>query len=188
MHYKQKFVYVGVDLHKATHTAVIIDCWNEKLGEIQIENKPSDFKKILVKANKLADGLTPVFGLEDVGGFGRSLAVYLLEKGQIVKEVNSALSFAQRKSYPTTKKSDSWDAFCIACALLSNLDKLPDANPQDLHWTIQMLVKRRNAMVKSITTLTNQLHGQLTHHYPSYRKFFSDVAGKTALVFWENYP
>ena len=39
-----------------------------------------------------------------------------------------------------------------------------------------------------LTTLTNQLHGQLTYHYPSYKKFFSDVAGKTALAFWEAYP
>ena len=29
-----------------------------------------------------------VFGLEDVGGHGRSLAVYLLDKNQTVKEAN----------------------------------------------------------------------------------------------------
>lgn len=68
------------------------------------------------------------------------------------------------------------------------LDRLPDANPLDLYWTIRMLVNRRNAIVKSITTLTNQLHGQFYNNYPSYKKFFCDVNSKTALVFWENYP
>lgn len=46
-HYKQKHIYVGLDLHKAHHTAVIIDCWNTKLGEIQIDNKPSAFDDLM---------------------------------------------------------------------------------------------------------------------------------------------
>jgi len=47
MHYKMRHVYVGLDLHKAHHTAVIINCWNERLGEIQIENKPSAFDELM---------------------------------------------------------------------------------------------------------------------------------------------
>jgi len=188
MHYKQNHIYIGLDLHKHTHTAVIIDCWDEKIDKIVIENKPSDFTKLLNLVKKHAGNLTPVFGLEDVHGYGRSLATYLLEKDQIVKEVNSALSYSERMSYPTTQKSDDWDAFCIASVLLRKLDLLPDANPQDLYWTIKMVVNRRDALVRSISTLTNQLHGQLGYHYPSYKKFFTEVACKTALVFWETYP
>lgn len=188
MHKKQNHVYVGLDLHKDTHTAVIIDCWDEKIDSITIENKPSDFTQLMNKVNKIAGKLTPVYGLEDVHGYGRSLAVFLIEKGMIVKEVNSALSFMERMSYPTTKKSDDWDAKCIASVLLRKLDTLPDANPQDLYWTIKMMVNRRDAIVKSITTLTNQLHEQLNYNYPSYKKFFSDVNSKTALAFYEEYP
>lgn len=188
MHKKQNHIYIGLDLHKDTHTAVIIDCWDEKIGSITIENKPSDFTQLMNKVNKIAGKLTPVYGLEDVHGYGRSLAVFLIEKGMIVKEVNSALSFMERMSYPTTKKSDDWDAKCIASVLLRKLDTLPDANPQDLYWTIKMMVNRRDAIVKSITTLTNQLHEQLNYNYPSYKKFFSDVNSKTALAFYEEYP
>lgn len=189
MHYKQKFIYIGLDLHKRSHTAVAIDCWNERLFELQMENKPSAFQALLDKVQmNVEEGITPVFGLEDTGGYGRSLAVFLLEKGQKVKEVNSALSHSERKSYPTTQKSDSWDAYCISCILLSKLNTLPDANPQDLHWTIQQLVSRRDALVKGMTANQNQMHTQLSHHYPSYRKFFSELDSKTALVFWEKYP
>lgn len=188
MHKKQNHIYVGLDLHKDTHTAVIIDCWDEKIDSITIENKPSDFTKLMNKVKKHAGNLTPVYGLEDVHGYGRSLAVFLIERGMIVKEVNSALSFMERMSYPTTKKSDDWDANCIASVLLRKLDTLPDANPQDLYWTIKMMVNRRDAIVKSVTTLTNQLHEQLNHNYPSYKKFFSDVNSKTALAFYEKYP
>jgi len=65
---------------------------------------------------------------------------------------------------------------------------LPDAKPNDLFWSIRQLVSRRNALVKAQSALKNQLHIQLNHHYPSYKKFFSEVDGKTALAFWEQYP
>lgn len=182
-------MYVGVDLHKQHHTAVIMNCWQEKLREIQIENKPSAFSTFLLEVNQLAgEQLTPVFGLEDVGGYGRALAKYLMDHEQIVKEVNPALSFAERKSHMTTQKSDSWDAECVARILVNKLDHLPDAKPNDLYWSIQQLVTRRNALVKAQSALKNQLHIQLSYHYPSYKKFFSEVDGKTALAFWERYP
>jgi hypothetical protein len=97
------------------YTAEVINCWNEKLGEITFENKPAAFDELIAYVKQFKKrGMTPVYGLEDVGGYGRSLAVYLLENKQKVKEVNSALSYAERKSYPTTQKSDSWDAECVA--------------------------------------------------------------------------
>ncbi|NTU24561.1 transposase, partial [Brevibacillus sp. HB1.2] len=151
MHYKQKHIYIGVDLHKKTHTAVVINCWNEKLGEITFENKPAAFDELITYVKQFKSrGMTPVYGLEDVGGYGRSLAVYLLENKQQVKEVNSALSYAERQSYPTTQKSDSWDAECVARILLNKLDILPEANPQDVYWTIGQLVTRRNGLVKGL--------------------------------------
>ena len=189
MHEKQKHLYVGVDLHKHDHVAVVINCWQEKLGEIKFENKPSAFSKFLQDIDKLIEEvLTPVFGLEDVGGYGRSLAQFLTDHGQVVKEVNPALSYAERKSHMTTQKSDSWDAECVARVLVNQLNQLPDAKPHDLYWSIQQLVTRRNALVKAQGALKNQLHIQLSHHYPSYKKFFSEVDGKTALAFWERYP
>ena len=52
MYDKTKYIYVGLDLHKEQHTAVIMDCFNEKLGEITFENKPSEFKKLITKCKK----------------------------------------------------------------------------------------------------------------------------------------
>lgn len=42
MYDKTKYIYVGLDLHKEQHTAVIVDCFKEKLGEITFQNKPSE--------------------------------------------------------------------------------------------------------------------------------------------------
>lgn len=189
MHNRQNYLYVGVDLHKEHHTAVIINCWQEKLREIQFDNKPSAFSKFLLEVETyVSDGLSVVFGLEDVGGYGRALAKYLVDHEQVVKEVNPALSFLERKSQVMIHKNDSWDAECVARILINKFNQLPDAKPNDLLWSIQQLVSRRNALVKAQSSLKNQLHIQLNHHYPSYKKFFSELDGKTALAFWEQYP
>ncbi|WP_300379857.1 transposase, partial [Clostridium sp.] len=185
---KQDYIYVGLDIHKETHTAVISNCFDEKLGSITIENKVCSYIKLVNKVKKLQGDLTPIFGLEDVHSHGRDLAIYLQGKGYIVKEVNSALSHMKRMSYPTTKKNDEWDAKCVASVLITNIDELPEANPQDYFWTIKMIVNRRNSLIKTAKTLTNQLHGQLAYSYPSYKKFFCDINGKTALAFFEKYP
>ncbi len=180
MHNRQNYLYVGVDLHKEHHTAVIINCWQEKLGEIQFDNKPSAFSKFLLEVETyVSDGLSVVFGLEDVGGYGRALAKYLVDHEQVVKEVNPTLSFLERKSHVTTQKSDSWDAECVARILVNKFNQLPDAKPNDLFWSIQQLVSRRNALVKAQSALKNQLHIQLNYHYPSYKKVFLRIR-------WEN--
>ncbi|MEW8981983.1 MAG: IS110 family transposase [Bacillus anthracis] len=189
MQNRQNYLYVGVDLHKEHHTAVIINCWQEKLGEIQFENKPSAFSEFLLEVETyVSNGLSVVFGLEDVGGYGRALAKYLVDHEQVVKEVNPALSFLERKSQVMIQKNDSWDAECVARILVNKFNQLPDAKPNDLIWSIQQLISRRNALVKAQSALKNQLHIQLNHHYPSYKKFFSELDGKTALAFWQQYP
>lgn len=116
---KENIIYVGIDLRKETHTAVMLDCWNQKLGEITIENKPAQLHKLTRKVSCYVTGeKTPVYRLENAYGYSRSLAVWRLEKGCIVKDVNTALSYAQRKAFPCTRKATatmrrSWRESCV---------------------------------------------------------------------------
>ena len=186
---KENYIYVGIDLHKETHTAVILNCWNEKLDEITFENKPSEFNKLTKKVAKhCKNELQAVYGLENAYGYGRSLAVWLIEHGCMVKDVNTALSFAQRKSVPMYKKDDSYDAQCVATVLINMLNTLPDAIPDDAYWTLGQLVNRRSNIQTHIIRLKNQLHEQLCVAYPSYKTFFTVIDRQTALYFWETYP
>jgi len=102
--------------------------------------------------------------------------------------VNPAYTNSARLSAPTVFKDDSYDAFCIAKTLRDMTDKLPDANHQDIFWTIRQLVKRRDSLARSAKMIQNQLHVQLMCSYPSYRKFFTLIDCTTALYFWEHYP
>lgn len=189
MRRREELIYVGIDLHKETHTAVILNCWNEKLGEITIANKPSEFHKLESKVKKfLLNGKEAVYGLENAYEYGRTLAVWLIQKGYLVKDVNPALSFAQRKSVPMYQKSDSYDAEAVALVLINKLDTLPDPIPDDAYWTLSQLMRRRDTIKTHQIRLKNQLHEQLCVVYPSYKNFFIDISRQTALYFFQKYP
>jgi len=68
------------------------------------------------------------------------------------------------------------------------LNKLPDAMPEDMYWTLSQLVNRRANLKTHHIRLKNQLHEQICIAYPSYKKFFQDIGRPTALYFWEHYP
>ena len=187
---RENLLYVGIDLHKETHTAVMVNCWNEKLEVVVIENKPSEFKKLADKVNGKSRslGLNPIYGLENAYGYGRSLAVWLIENGCIVKDINPALAYDQRKSAPMFRKNDEWDAYCVATVLINQLHTLPDAKPKDNEWTLSQLVNQREMLVKDGIRFKNGLHEQISMAYPSYSKFFSEIDGKCAMYFWRAYP
>ena len=187
---RENLLYVGIDLHKETHTAVMVNCWNEKLEVVVIENKPSEFKKLAEKVNRKSRslGLNPIYGLENAYGYGRSLAVWLIENDYTVKDINPALAYDQRKSAPMFRKNDEWDAYCVATVLINQLHTLPDAKPKDNEWTLSQLVNQRELLVKDGIRFKNGLHEQISMVYPSYHKFFSEIDGKCAMYFWRTYP
>ena len=119
MQKRENYLYVGIDLHKESHTAVLVNCWNEKLD-----------------------------------------AVWLIEKGYIVKDVNPSLAYDQRKSAPMMRENDEHDAYCVATVLINQLHTLPDAKPEDSHWTLSQLVKCRTPL-----SLKNVLHHQVSVLY-----------------------
>ena len=189
IHPKMQYTYVGIDSHKDTHTAVFLDCFFEKLGEITFENLPSKFAGFLDFAQKYqTEGTVFLFGLEDTSAYGRSLTAFLVANGQQVKHVNSLLVARERKNQNITEKTDSVDAECAARVLLSKFDKLPNAKPDDKYFALRTLVMRRDLLVRHKTASKGQLHDLLTQHYPNYRNFFVHIECNTSLTFYETYP
>lgn len=131
-----------------------------------------------------------MYGLENAYGYDRGLAVWLIQKGYFVKDVNPALSFAQRKSVPMYQKNDSYDDDdeAVALVLINKLDTLPDAVPDDAYWTLSQLMCRGDTIKTHQVRLKNQLHEQLCTVYPSYKQFFSDINCQTARYFFQEYP
>ena len=184
-----QYTYVGVDSHKDAHTAVFLDCFFGRLGQITFDNLPSKFSAFLIDAEKYrVDQTSLLFGLEDTSDYGRNLMMFLKDNGQTVKHVNSLLVARERKNQSITQKTDSYDAECAARVLLSKFDVLPDVQTQDKYWALRTLVTRRNFIITNNMSLKNQLHSLLTHHYPGYQRFFKNIQGNTSLAFFMKYP
>lgn len=189
IHPKMRYSYVGVDSHKGTHCAVILNCFYEKLGEVTFPNTPSQFESAIAEIGKFKQKNTSLmFGLEDTSAYGRSLTVFLTKRKYPVKHVNAALVASERKSRNILHKTDSVDGECVARVLLNRFDQLPDADPQDKFWVLKNLVARRRSIVKMNISLKNHLHSFLTGHYPSYTRFFANIDCQTALTFYAKYP
>ena len=188
-HPKMRYTYVGIDSHKDTHTAVFIDCFFEKLGEISFANRPSAYPEFLVEAENLKqDDTELLFGLEDASSFGRTLAVFLTDNGQEAKHINSLLVARERRNQSITEKTDTIDAECVARVLLQRFKELPDADPQNKYWILRTLVVQRDQIVRNKTRAKINLHTLLTQHYPNYRKFFGLIDSQGSLAFFMRYP
>jgi len=188
-HRKFKHIYIGVDCHKLTHTATIINAFKDNLDSITFNNDTAGFEALIKLVSKYTDeNITPIYGLEDSKHLGHSLSSYLLSKNYIVKVVNAIYTYNERKATPIISKTDDIDSLCVAKITIDKLDTLPDASKDDIYWTLKQVCKMRNVIVNNLVICKNKLHAQLLHHYPDYNKFFYDTTSTTALAFWETYP
>ncbi len=182
------YLYVGVDLHKKTHVAVLCDCVFTKMATFKIGNTPTEFPKFIKKLKEHTKGQDVIFGLEDVNFYGRSLAKFLIQQDFIVKEVNSSYTKKKRKSGTNRNKTDEIDALAICKNLITEYDNLPFANPKDIYWTIKQTLSIRNNYVQMMANIKVSLHNLLVHNYPNYKSFFKDFDSKTSRGFFATFP
>jgi len=187
IHPKMRYTYVGVDSHKNSHTFVFLNFLSEKLGELDTTNTPSDFDPFLKKAQKFLQPNTEfIFGFEDTTHYGRPIVKFLLDKGYTVKHVNANLVNSERNSYNVIQKTDYIDAECAGRVLISRYDDLPIARLDEKYYIMSLLVVKRQSFSKQATRLKRTLHNLLYLQYPDYQRFFSELNGKGARVFFEN--
>ena len=187
-HPKTQYIYVGVDSHKLTHTATIINCFNEKLGTITFKNNYKGFASLIELANRVGENTPVIYGLEDTKQYGYLLANFLIQNGLIVKHINSSETAAERRKYPISVKNDDLDSACIAKVTLDNFDRLQDAQEDEIYWTLKQFTVMRETLTKSAARFKYKLHNQLMFNYPNYYDLFSDISCKSAIRFWEKYP
>ena len=186
---KQSCMFVGIDVHKDTHTAVGISPYGEKLFEITVGNYNADFKKLTEKVEETKGILSPFVGLEDIRGYGERLSEYLYQKYPVY-HVPSILVDRQRQNATHPEKSDSLDALGVAKVMIQSIDTL-------LPYTISQESKKakqlkeisidREDLVLERTRLKNQVHTLLYRiHNTEYAKMYKDPFSLKALRFWRN--
>ncbi|MEK7121248.1 MAG: IS110 family transposase [Patescibacteria group bacterium] len=185
---RQQTMFIGIDVHKDTHTAVGVSPFGEKLFEITVGNYQSDFDQLRQKVELTKGSLSPYFGLEDCQGYGERLSSYLHDNGERILAVPSVMVDRQRQKETHPEKSDSLDAFGVAKVMMQNIDSLPA-------YTISEEAKKakqikeisidREYIVEERTRIKNHLHNLLHRIYNSeYRVKYKDPFSLKALKHW----
>lgn len=183
-------LFVGVDVHKDTHTAVGLSPFGEKIFGVTIGNEGKDFLSLLEQANNEAEkrGLSVQFGLEDVHSWGERLSSFLVEAGVPVRSVAPVLVDHNRRKTTHPEKSDPLDAKGVAEVMIQKIDTLPMytiTEEAKKAKNIRELSLEREWLVKERARLKNQLH-MLLHriHNTKYRTMFKDPFSLKAMRHW----
>src|SRR3990170_6921754 len=156
---------VGIDTHKASLAACLIDDVGLVVAEATFPNAPAGFAVLLGWIREL--GGVERIGLEGSAGYGAAAARCLLAAGETALEVPPQLSRRERIRTRRAGKSDPGDALAIARVTLRESD-LPPVRLADRSLEIQLLVAAREDVVTEMTRVRNRLHADLRVLVPGY--------------------
>ncbi|WP_433495379.1 IS110 family transposase [Micromonospora sp. CA-248089] len=148
-------VVIGVDTHKDTHTAAVLDArTGAVLARVRVNTDPDGYAELVALADEQS-GLR-AWALEGTGGYGAGLHRYLADAGEPVVELD-------RPKRPTRRagaKSDPIDAERAARdALARTRLTQPKTGPQRA--ALQMRLTARRAAVEAATAAQRQLHAMV---------------------------
>jgi len=151
---------IGIDPHKATHTAVAIDDDETVLGEFTIRADKDQTTKLLDWATSV-DGDGRVWAVEAATGLGHLLSQQLVASGETVVDVPPVLASRIRVlSSGRSNKNDENDARSVAVAALRR-ESLAEVKREDDAAVLRMLAKRHRELTALRTQAVCRLHAML---------------------------
>lgn len=157
---------VGIDSHKDTLAAAVIDEIGRDRGFRNFGNTPGGHGEALAWVRELDASRVAI---EGSGGYGRALALCLVDAGVDVVEVPPQLTARARRRQRSRHKSDGIDALLIA-RVGARDDDLPRPRPGGLSEDVRLLVAYRSEQVDSRNQEVNRLHADLTRIRPGYKR------------------
>ncbi len=152
---------IGVDPHKATHTAVAIDEFEVVVGEITVPTDRSQIKKLMDWAETVNGDRSRVWAVESAGGLGYLLSQQLVAHGEQVLDVPAVLASRVRVlSSGKSDKNDPNDARSVAIAALRQ-PGLAMVRREDHAQVLRMLAKRHLELTSLRTQAVCRLHSVL---------------------------
>lgn len=144
---------IGIDAHKATHTAVAIDGVGRRVGEVTVGSDPAGLAALVEWASGWPDR---GWAVEDARHVTSRLEGYLLAAAEVVWRVPPALTGPARGAQRTAGKSDGVDAEAVARAALAHTD-LPRATvPSGWEADIRALWDYRRQTVAARVEVVNR--------------------------------
>jgi transposase len=138
-------ITLGVDAHKQVHAAVALDEAGQALGHWRGPNSRRGWQALHEWAVGL-DGPRQ-WGIEGAWNYGRGLAQYLVDAGEVVYEVNPRWTAEGRRSARRPGKSDALDARAVALLVQREAATLPRVGADDETAVLELLVTERDGAV-----------------------------------------
>ena len=156
-------VMIGVDPHKASHTAVAISAAEEPLGELRVRACAAQAERLLAWA---AAWPQRTWAVEGAGGLGHLLAQQLLAAGERVLDVPPKLGARVRLlAAGDTNKNDPNDARSVAVAALRSAG-VREVRPDDHAAVLKIWSKRYRDLGRTRTQVVCRLHAVLCDLVP----------------------
>ena len=168
-------IIIGIDPHKATHTAVPIDEHEAPLAEFQLVADRCQAQRLLAWAAPFEDR---AWAVESADGLGKLLSQQLVAEGEHVIDVPATLAARVRLlGSAKASKNDPNDVLSTAVALLRHCG-LRRVAADDHRVAVRMLVRRFGDVTARRTQAVCRLHAVLIELIPGgmARKLKADQA------------
>ena len=159
----------GIDSHKDTLAACVIDQAGRPVGHQTFDNTPKGTAKPSDGSAAATSGWS---GSKEPGSYGRPLALRLAAQGVNTVEVPPQMTAQARRQQRTRQKTDQLDALAIA-RVAAREDDLPAPRCDEATDDLRSLVFYRRELVEARTTEINRLHADLIQLRPGYHKLCS---------------
>jgi hypothetical protein len=154
---------IGVDPHKATHTAVAVDVKEQELDRLRVRATRRQLEQLRKWAAPYGDR---VWAIESAGGLGYLLAQQLVAAGERVVDVPATLaSRVRRLGTGRSDKNDPNDARSVAIAAL-RVPQLIEVQAADHATVLRLLAKRNLDLSHERNRVANRLHVMLCELVP----------------------
>ena len=155
---------VGVDVHKHSHAAALIDERGGEVAALSVANSPKGYRQLIdwLVDHEAADA---VIGVESPGSYGRCLVAALAGAGFEVLQVPAWRTHRERHRRGPGK-TDPGDALSIAKVVLTDRDDLGPAEEPELVRALSMLELQRRRFVRDRTQAIQRLRSDWTQLDP----------------------
>ena len=156
-------VVIGVDPHKASHTAVAIDEAEDELSSVRVRATRRQVDQLLGWAEPFEKR---TWAIESAGGLGYLLAQQLVARGEEVLDVPATLASRIRVlATGRSNKNDPNDALSVAIAAFRS-PNLRSVEVADHAEVLRLLAKRNGDLGSHRTRVVCRLHALLAELAP----------------------
>jgi transposase len=170
-------VTIGIDPHKASHTAVALDEEGRLLGELRVVATKAMLERLLRWAERWPER---IWAVEGATGLGHLLAQQLVAHRETVLDVPATLAARARLlARGHGRKTDAIDAASVARVAQSQPD-LRRVGAEDHSAVLRLLSDRRDELTQARRTVVNRLHRLLRDLRPggAPTELSADAAGR----------